>query len=422
MSGGGEARCRLFFDPRHHEKARFHFLTRKMSEGGLSTSLNGLQTRAWGPAFWHVLYCTAANFPPNPSDSDKLRMVNFLFYFWQSLPCGECRKNFSRNTAMGSPAEIHMGIFESRKTLFAWVHTMHDTVSRALGKGSLPFTLQESQDFIESLRAKCHQPSGNMATGETGCHDALNGVKMQLTLRFAPLASPPRPPGIEIDEAPPPPTERSGDDTPPNPNPTPAITPVFQAGSDAPSHALSGTTGTTRATESTGTTTRSVKQPEILVMTDTTTKRTKPGAADDPEPTSGDADVGRHGADDEHEASRLNIKVKQLNQLLGGMNPLSSSQIKAIPSDVISSLPITSTGTNPSAPRADTNSTHVKRADQRKHAASAKDQSSTQQLVQDDNGAGMEALMAAAQSYVERKNTTRGRALSSDGEDEEDDD
>ena len=158
-------------------------------------SRNGLQPRAWGPAYWHLLYCTAANYAPEPTDADKARIIQFLHFFWQSLPCGICRNNFAMNTQAGSPAHISAEIFDSRDALFAWVYRLHTTVSTNLGKvkgkDDMPFTERQARIFIETFRAGCQGGTGS-GTQEGGCNEpAGHAMKVQCNLIFMPLPDSP---------------------------------------------------------------------------------------------------------------------------------------------------------------------------------------------------------------------------------------
>lgn len=149
-------------------------------------SLNGFQTRGWGPALWHVLYMVAANYPPHPSGDDKNRLVNFIRSVWQNLPCGICRDNFTKNVRQGSPAEITPEIFESRNTMFQWVWNLHSAVNKALDKGPLPFTVEEAREFVETFRAsKCMKKPGK---SEGGCDESVHPLlpKLCCTLHFTP--------------------------------------------------------------------------------------------------------------------------------------------------------------------------------------------------------------------------------------------
>lgn len=149
-------------------------------------SRNGFQTRGWGPALWHILYVVAANYSPEPTPADKNRMINFIRSIWQSLPCGICRDNFTRNVRKGSPAEITPAVFENRDTMFRWVWTLHSSVNNALDKGPLPFDEAEARLFVETFRAgKCTKKPGK---SEGGCDESIHPhlPKLCCTLHFTP--------------------------------------------------------------------------------------------------------------------------------------------------------------------------------------------------------------------------------------------
>ena len=119
----------------------------------------GLQPSAWGPAFWHVMYCVAGNYNPTPTGKDKQRAVAFVRSIYHSPPCSACRDNFARHTVPGSPAALTEDVFASRKSFVAWVYALHSEVSVSVKGHPLPFGLADAWNRIESIRSRCNDPS-----------------------------------------------------------------------------------------------------------------------------------------------------------------------------------------------------------------------------------------------------------------------
>ena len=139
----------------------------------LSDSLNGFFPTAWGPAFWFVLYITAANYKPAPSRADKIRMAQFVKAMAESLPCAKCRENFAQNSRA---AGLSIRVFDNRQALFEFVYRLHESVSSSLGS-PLSFSQEEAERSIERLRA-----SSCISDGHRGCHGG-NRLKTQIKIR-----------------------------------------------------------------------------------------------------------------------------------------------------------------------------------------------------------------------------------------------
>lgn len=118
----------------------------------------GLQPSAWGPAFWHVMYCVAANYNPHPTSRDKMRAVAFVHSIYHALPCRACRENFARHTRPGSPAALTEDVFASRESFFSWIYALHCEVSVSVKGHRPPFSLEDAWTRMESIRSRCNDP------------------------------------------------------------------------------------------------------------------------------------------------------------------------------------------------------------------------------------------------------------------------
>lgn len=149
----------------------------------ISNSKNGLQSKAWGPAFWHCLYSVAANYAPesggkNPSKSDKLNAIGFVTYFGSSLPCGNCRKNFPKNVRSVVRHQFDGNSGEwltNRNQFFKFVYCLHESVTLMICKHKLSFSYHDACDLFNKIRAS------DCNSGE-GCN-ASKGYVLSLRLR-----------------------------------------------------------------------------------------------------------------------------------------------------------------------------------------------------------------------------------------------
>ena len=146
----------------------------------ISDSKNGLQSKAWGPAFWHCLYSVAANYAPNsggvnPSKQDKLNAIGFLNYFGASLPCGNCRKNFPKNLRIARQKfKSFEQIFSSRNQFFKFIYYLHESVTQMICNKKLSFSYNDACNLFNNIRA-------SDCTSSEGCH-AKRGYELKLNI------------------------------------------------------------------------------------------------------------------------------------------------------------------------------------------------------------------------------------------------
>lgn len=134
---------------------------------GMGNQGDGLQTRVWGPPFWFVLYCFAANYKQSPTAQDKADAAQFLISFGKILPCGACRENFPKNVREAGCSQKD---FANRDALFHFVYRLHNCVTNAVQKKDLTYTAETARLFMESFRAKCSKDKGSK---EMGCVEPL---------------------------------------------------------------------------------------------------------------------------------------------------------------------------------------------------------------------------------------------------------
>jgi hypothetical protein len=146
---------------------------------------NGMQTNVWGPAGWLFLHCIAANYSPD-------KMQGYLMFFKSLkyvLPCGACRKNYTRILKEILP--LKKTVFKNRENFMLWLFMLHNQVQRdiyasTLNVGDEPKYNDTRNDFLstvrfyEQFRAKCTKDA-------YGCTVPLKGRRKRSKILILPL-------------------------------------------------------------------------------------------------------------------------------------------------------------------------------------------------------------------------------------------
>ena len=157
---------------------------------------NGMQTNVWGPAAWLFLHSIAANYTP-----DKIQgYLSFFSSLKFVLPCGACRKNYTRILKEVLP--LKKSVFKNRKTFMLWLFMLHNQVQRDIYASTLdvrdrPKFRDTHDDFLttvkfyEQFRAKCTKDS-------YGCTVPLKGRRKRSRILILPLLKRKRTNSIKI--------------------------------------------------------------------------------------------------------------------------------------------------------------------------------------------------------------------------------
>lgn len=100
-----------------------------------------------GNSGWTMIHSVAANFPPQPSESDKYYAQMFLKSISKLYPCKRCRSHFDRYISSYPPD------LSSRDALVLWACAAHNDVNRRNGKPEFP----------------CEMPALDQKWGDCGC-------------------------------------------------------------------------------------------------------------------------------------------------------------------------------------------------------------------------------------------------------------
>ena len=146
---------------------------------------NGMQTNVWGPPAWLFLHCIAANYTPDKAYG----YMTFFKSLKYVLPCGACRKNYTRILKEVLP--LKKSVFKNRETFMLWLFMLHNQVQRDIYANTLnvkdrPKYKDTHEDFLntvrfyEQFRAKCTKNA-------YGCTIPLKGQRKRSRVLILPL-------------------------------------------------------------------------------------------------------------------------------------------------------------------------------------------------------------------------------------------
>ena len=160
---------------------------------------DGMVTRIWGPWAWCFLHTISFNYPVQPTAKQKKQYRDFILSPQHVLPCGHCRKNFTKNI---KKHPLTMGDLKNRETFSRWLYGLHEVVNKMLHKKS-DLTYDQVRDRYEHFRSRCTQNSQKTRNNrrkclckkshkktrkkEKGCVVPLNGKKSKCIIKIVPV-------------------------------------------------------------------------------------------------------------------------------------------------------------------------------------------------------------------------------------------
>lgn len=95
-----------------------------------------MKPEIWGPHAWIFLHSITLEYPENPTNDDKVNMLNFINSLGNVLPCQKCRVNFN-NHLQKHP--VNQYVLSSRSNLVKWLIDIHNDVNVMNNKKELPY-------------------------------------------------------------------------------------------------------------------------------------------------------------------------------------------------------------------------------------------------------------------------------------------
>lgn len=109
------------------------------------------------------MHAIAQNFPLDPTDLDRRRYAAFFRSLKYVLPCGACRRSYSRFIARGD-TKLRASSFVDRRAVCEWVFRVHNAVNLKLDRPPKR-RLDSVLKFYERFRGKCSSDGCNASRG-----------------------------------------------------------------------------------------------------------------------------------------------------------------------------------------------------------------------------------------------------------------
>ena len=90
----------------------------------------------WGPHAWIFLHSITLEYPDNPTNEDKLNVMNFFNSVGSVLPCQKCRVNFNLHLKKNPLTEK---VIESKTNLVKWMIDIHNCVNVINNKNEVSY-------------------------------------------------------------------------------------------------------------------------------------------------------------------------------------------------------------------------------------------------------------------------------------------
>ena len=104
-----------------------------------------MEPNVWGPHAWIFLHSITLNYPENPSEKDKLEIMDFFHKLPNVLPCQTCSHHFKDNLKKYPISKrVH-----SKKELVEWLIDIHNEVNKLNNKKI--YSYEEVNDYYLSL-------------------------------------------------------------------------------------------------------------------------------------------------------------------------------------------------------------------------------------------------------------------------------
>lgn len=119
-------------------------------------SNEGMMTKVWGPATWHLLHTMSFNYPVKPSREEKYQYKSFVESLTNVLPCRTCRTNLSTTLKSGLPIRMKEDM-KNCQTFSRRIYELHEHVRKQTHTGNNyrpKYTYDQVRSHYECFRAR----------------------------------------------------------------------------------------------------------------------------------------------------------------------------------------------------------------------------------------------------------------------------
>lgn len=119
-------------------------------------------SKLWGSSGWTFLEYTALGYPDSPTDKDKEHYKQLFSNLEYTLPCKECRINFSLHI-LETPIEPYL---KNSYSLYEWTIIMKNKINRLLKKPYIDHEKQRSHHFKKNILFTSTKPCCGRGKGK----------------------------------------------------------------------------------------------------------------------------------------------------------------------------------------------------------------------------------------------------------------
>lgn len=115
--------------------------------------MQNINPEIWGSHGWKFMHYITLSYPNNPTDSDKINMVEFFSSVGKVLPCMSCRLNYIKHN---NKYPLNDKALSDRKSLVEWLMNVHNEVNLLNNKPT--YTLDKLyKEYMEpKVTTKCN--------------------------------------------------------------------------------------------------------------------------------------------------------------------------------------------------------------------------------------------------------------------------
>jgi len=115
--------------------------------------MNGIAPEVWGPSAWLFMSCVARNYPEtNPTEKEVQKNIEWIESLECILPCS-CKNNFHKTLKKLKWSTKKYQYLKNRDSYSHFIHLLHNTINKELGKAEQPFAAFLS---VDQYRISCN--------------------------------------------------------------------------------------------------------------------------------------------------------------------------------------------------------------------------------------------------------------------------
>ena len=127
----------------------------------------------WGRSTWKYLHTLTFAYPMNPSDMDKIKMINYFNQLPEFLPCAECANSF-RLYLKYIPINEYV---DNTYSIVYWLYTIHFIVNKKLNKKNINLNSVVTEYLAHKASCDTKQITTSNINNSGKCTAPVNDMK-----------------------------------------------------------------------------------------------------------------------------------------------------------------------------------------------------------------------------------------------------